>query len=376
MRILHITQSLVGGPASYLEELACLQNAEFGVDNVRFLVPSGSQHHLSVELLPQVVTFRSTRRSLPDLVRFAVEVARYVEEFDPTIVHLHSSFAGAVLRPLLALRRSSTKVVYCAHGWSFAMSTSAIKRRLYAGAERLLAPMCDKIVNISDAEHHDALQFGLPADKMVTIRNGIAADVCVSTFDPGAEAPLSLVFVGRHDRQKGLDVLIQAIQRLRRTNIRLDVVGAPAVDPDPVVQRGFASERVHIHGWLPREMAWNVIARADAVVMPSRWEGFGLTALEAMRLGKPVIASKVGGLAEIVVDGVTGLHTPPGDVEALAALLDSLNRKQLQSMGGAARNRFLASFTSQRMNEELIRLYYALGSEGPFPKPVTSEVLE
>jgi glycosyltransferase involved in cell wall biosynthesis len=82
--------------------------------------------------------------------------------------------------------------------------------------------------------------------------------------------------------------------------------------------------------------------------MPSRWEGFGLTALEAMRNGKPVIASRVGGLGELLIDGVNGIFIDPEDTEGLVVKLADLSKDSLRSMGGAASMIFSTGFGLDR----------------------------
>ncbi len=105
-----------------------------------------------------------------------------------------------------------------------------------------------------------------------------------------------------------------------------------------------------------------LLERSLAVVVPSRGEGFGMVALEASERGRPVIASAVGGLPEIVEDGVTGLVVPPDDPAALAAAILALARgpHRAAAMGAAARARALAAFPLARVVGETASLYEEL----------------
>jgi glycosyltransferase involved in cell wall biosynthesis len=110
-------------------------------------------------------------------------------------------------------------------------------------------------------------------------------------------------------------------------------------------------------GWLPPAEIEAFYRSADVVVVPSRWEGFGLIAVEAMRAELPVIASRVGGLPEIVVDGETGVLIPPADKGALVRALRDLSDEKLAAMGRAGRQRFLRYFTLDRVHRQIAELY-------------------
>ncbi len=373
MRVLHITQSIAGGPASYFEEIAEFQTSAFGPDGVRFLVPAGNRHHLPSLQSSQILEFAPCGRSLVGLLALAAAASAAVKQFDPAVVHLHSTYAGVVVRPTMMFATRSRKVVYCAHGWSFEMEVPTWKRNVFALIERMLVPMTDAIVNISHCENRAALMYGLPSGVMTTIRNGISAvprpqtgallqvQHSASAFD---SAKIHLVFLGRHDRQKGLDYLLDVFSTAAVRNVHLHVIGAPVLGAGSWLPKELDPGDVTVYGWLPRDTASAIISNADALIMPSRWEGFGLAAIEAMRLGKPVLASRRGALAEIVQDGVTGMLFDLEKPMQLIQILRDLDRRTLKRMGEAARVEFLRSFDAQRMNAELLALYRSLIKDG------------
>ena len=138
-----------------------------------------------------------------------------------------------------------------------------------------------------------------------------------------------LVFLGRIERRKGVEQLAAALPQVLGANPDVDAV---LIGPDPGTEGGALSERlrrsvepvaerVHFVGELPREQALAVVARAELAVFPSLWESFGYVALEAMALGIPIVASRAGGLAELIENGRTGWLVPPGDADALAETL-------------------------------------------------------
>ena len=165
-----------------------------------------------------------------------------------------------------------------------------------------------------------AVQHGISSEKLRVIRNGI------SWMPPRTARKypeISIAFVGRHDRQKGLDILLDAISRFPSPRIHLHVIGKAVCGRRREDEARFAtpSSNVTFHGWLDRKAIVELLRKVDAVVMPSRWEAFGLVAIEAMRAGVPVIASNRGALPEVVQDGVGGYIFDLDDRDALGRLL-------------------------------------------------------
>lgn len=357
MKILHFAEVVQGGIASYLLEAVPSQCKALGAENVRVLVAEDEKRFLA-GLDPRIIRVLPPRkRDARGLATLFGKVKAIIAEEKPDVLHLHSSFAGAIVRThymLKPLRRP--KIVYCAHGWSFNMQIGMAKRRAYQFIERLLAKRTDAIVCISEYEYVTALRNGIPKGKLHRIFNGIAAEAPVvdgtSPIDDASR--LNLLFIGRQDRQKGYDVLLDAMRRLEGRAIMLHVVG------DNVVSKASAAApqpNVVQHGWQSRDAVASFMLGADALVMPSRWEGFGLVAVEAMRLGLPVCASAVDALPELVKEGVSGHLFPADNSEALAHLLADLDRTSLRRMSAGARQWFLAHFTADRMNRALLDLY-------------------
>ena len=374
MRILHITQSVSGGIASYLEEIAGFQIRQFGMGAVRFLIPAGSRHHVPSIAQTEIAEFNPCDRSARGLLALGLATQRELRNFAPTIVHLHSTFAGAVARPAVLLSRRKPRVVYCAHGWAFAMEVPLWKRKLFSLIERGLVPLTDTIINVSHSDYQLACSNGIRPEKMVCIRNGIAA-----APPSGSRARIeirqnsvNLIFVGRHDRQKGLDYLLDVLAAADVPGVHLHVVGAPVLERVNGVSAASTPSNVTFYGWQTRDAVSEMIACADALIMPSRWEGLSLVALEAMRLGKPVLASRLDALTEVVEHGRTGLHFDLDRPSELLNILRGLDRRTLVEMGKAAHHEFLRSFTSDRLNAELAALYRSLlekeSRSGSFPR--------
>ncbi|GMM60914.1 glycosyltransferase [Novosphingobium pituita] len=363
LKVLHIAQMLPGGIISYIEELLPTQMAQFGAENIMALVATKDAELLSTMAPGTVHTFPKSGRSLRELYRFARRALAVVRAERPDIVHLHSTFAG-LLRPVLMLLsgKSRPAIVYCAHGWAFNMRTECWRRYIYAMVERVLAHFCDHIICISAFEYRSALARGISPSHMTMIENAITSQ----PQSPGkapfrASAGINLLFIGRFDKQKGFDIAEAAMAQLNDVPVTLHAVGGFVVNGTDIVQRQCKTLPNIVHyGWHDRRVVYDFIEQADALVIPSRWEGFGIAAIEAMRQGKPVIAADVDALPEIVIDGVTGIIVPPEDPDALAHAIRGLDRATLARLGRAARTHFLECFTSERLNREILDTYRML----------------
>jgi glycosyltransferase involved in cell wall biosynthesis len=182
------------------------------------------------------------------------------------------------------------------------------------------------------------------------------------------EPTTTVLFVGRLEPRKGIDVLIDAAELLAARGVlpRFVIAG----NDSRVLQNGLTYEQSWRarHTDRPADITYlgevddtdlrEWYRRADVVVMPSRYESFGLVLLEAMMLGKPVVASAVGGIKEIVRPDVDGLLVPPGDAPALASAIESLasDGPRRREMGANGKQRFHEEFTSERAAQRLVAL--------------------
>jgi glycosyltransferase involved in cell wall biosynthesis len=185
-------------------------------------------------------------------------------------------------------------------------------------------------------------------------------------FAPGpeAETAASILVVGRVERGKGQDVLIEALPAIRDAvpEAQVRLVGDDGGTAVALARRAQAlgvGDAVTFEGALAREELPAVYRSATVCVVPSRFEGFGYTAVEAMACGRPVVAARAGGLAEVVRDGEDGLLVAPGDPAALAGavaglLADPAARRRL---GAAARARVEAAFAARVIAARMAQRY-------------------
>jgi glycosyltransferase involved in cell wall biosynthesis len=214
---------------------------------------------------------------------------------------------------------------------------------------------------------------GAPPDRAMTIhygldlrkqeRGGGARDVIRAELGLPPQSPI-LGSVCRLIEQKGLSDGLRAFWQLSRksSDAHYVIVGdGPLRDQLRQEAEGYGlAHRVHFLGW--RDDAAQLMTAFDALIMPSRWEGFGLVVLEAMAAKLPIVATRVSALPEIVVDGETGFLVTPGDIQALSqAMLDICEYPaQAREMGIAGRARLETEFSAEKMIERTAALYAAL----------------
>jgi len=361
IRVLHVAQSVAGGVASFFEEIAAYQSRVCGDGNVSYLIPAGSEPHLPGIDPARLIAFAATTRRPDDLLKFGQAARHAIRRMNPDIVHLHSSFAGAVVRAFLPGSSKDPALIYSPHGWSFSMETFKAAKLAYAAIERRLAARTELILVNSASEYELAVRYGLPERKMKLVTHGISW--APGPQRRGASGPMRIAFVGRHDRQKGLDILLDAIGRFRLRHIHFHIVGERVVDRS-ADRRAPARKNVTFHGWLSRAETSALIQQMDAVVMPSRWEAFGLVAIEAMRAGVAVIASNRGALPEVVRDGIGGRIFDIDDPDALGRLLERLDVDGLQRLGESARHLWEREYVADRMNRLTCEAYESVLAVG------------
>lgn len=356
MRVIHCAETIKGGIATYLRELIRLQARELGPESILVIVPETQVEEIPVPEGVQVLTYPVMRRRTLSAGLLAWKVALTARRFKPDVIHVHSSFAGASVRPMLWLFGMADRIVYCPHGWAFDRLMAPWARFVATTIERVMAQFCSQIVCISEHEHQAALNVGLPSRKLQLVRNGISAQAP----EPRGLNPkwppdvLKLLFVGRFDPQKGVDIICSALKRLGPGYHAILAGGNVVSDERGRVKLPANASSI---GWVNHEQLEVLLRSADVLVMPSRWEGFGLIAAEAMRAGLAVVASRVGGLPEIVKDGETGMLFNPFKVDELVRILADTPKDRWHDMGEAGQQRFVTHFTMDRVHQQLLNVY-------------------
>jgi glycosyltransferase involved in cell wall biosynthesis len=354
-RVLHVQKvaGISGSEAHLLELLPDLRERGWDVEFLMLHEDEPGAWEFARELRGRGVPLDDVRlRADVDPIAYA-EVAAMLTKNPPRVLHTHlvhadvyGQIAGAMARVPLRL---STK-----HGFNWFRES-----RFFGLADRAVASLAHVHIAISQGlAQYLAEVEGFDERSFEIVHYGIGARDGVAPYS-GTEP--RLVCVGRLIPVKGHLVLLRAVAqaRARVPELVLDLAGQGPLEP---ALRAYTRElglddAVRFLGFV--SPVQSVLETAAVAVVPSLGEGFGMVALEAMERGRPVIASAVGGLPEIVADGETGLVVPAADAEALAEAMVALasDLPRAAAMGEAGRRRALESFTQERSTMGIEALY-------------------
>lgn len=308
-------------------------------------------------------------------------------EWRPDVVHAHD---WLVTNPGVALADAAgVPLVGTIHATEAGRHSGWLSHPLNQqvhSVEWWLANRADALITCSQAMRSEVAQlFDVDADAISVIHNGIeerswqVSDEEITTardrHSPNG-GPLLLYF-GRLEWEKGVQDLLDALPevRARHEGTRLVVAGVGRHHDELVAQAHQLDldDQVDFVGHLPDRTLRAVLAAADAVVLPSRYEPFGIVALEAAAARRPLVASTAGGLGEVVLDGETGLAFAPGDVPAITRAVDTVlaDTEAAERRALAAQSRLAADFDWARIADSTADVYRRTTPRGPqeFSRP-------
>lgn len=299
-----------------------------------------------------------------------VEWRRLADEWQsrrPDIVHSHLWRSG--MAALAGARELDVPVVHTSDPLARVRRGRRVRlaRAVARTADRVVAPCADEVGGL--------VRVGVDRRRLQVVPVGVDAD----QFSPGGSRhdPPRVLSAGRLAERSGHDTVIRALQAVPKAE--LVVVGGPdpgelSEDPEyrrlwAVAERVGVLDRVHWLGGVDDERFADLIRSATAVACTPWYEPSGLVALQAMACATPVVATAVGGLRDVIVDGATGLHVPPRRPDRLAQALRSLLEDPFRcdGFGVAGRDRVLSRYTWDQVGRDLSAVYDGV-RESPGPR--------
>jgi glycosyltransferase involved in cell wall biosynthesis len=364
-KVLEAISEGVGGGAKHVYDLVCHLKDEFSFsiacpDNGPYFNKFKSLNVPVLDIPFRAVSPQSFFSFLRTMTHGGIE-----------LVHVHGRKAGLYGR--LACLFTDAPVVYSFHGLHY-QKHGVLLRALSLGVERALAARTDRFINVSSSEREACLALGLlDTERSLVIHNGIdwqafdahTVDAQRAKADLGFD-PYDVVVghIAKFDVQKAQDDLAAAIPLVVQTCPRAKFlfVGDGTLRPqiEAQVARLGVQKQVVFTGY--RDDVAGLLKTIDVVALPSRWEGLSLVLLEAMACRKPIVATRVTGNVDVVVDGETGFLVPSGVPEALADKLILLVRdaRLRDALGQCGRRRVEREFSLDRMVAQIRSVYQDL----------------
>lgn len=377
IKVLHLTSTRygIGGVEKLLLDMSDKYDSErFDVSYCNLFCDSGGAGAFPNELRNRGLKLFEIKgkqwRDLPGILKGLVKIMRS-EQFD--VVHLHmlqATIIGTIGAKLARGRTGRTIVTkHYTPGPSHTGASTGVTRRSFQGLDLFLTRLADRIVAVSEHVLRSLLEGGVPEERAVVIYNGID----LASFDREAQGEPTRLFpeedfvigtVGSLTQLKSQETLVEAFALIAadEPRMRLLIVGEGPEMQNLQTQgeRLGIIDKVLFAGF--RKDVPGVMKRIDIYVQPSSYESFGIVLLEAMAARKPVIATAVGGMPEIVADGKSGFLVPHGDAAAISNVLrelmsdDDLRTKMGEKGRSIVSERFLIEHTVREYQKLYLQL--------------------
>jgi glycosyltransferase involved in cell wall biosynthesis len=287
-------------------------------------------------------------------------IIKILKRCKPDLISLHASKAGFLGR--VAGKLCGIPTLFTAHGWSFSEGVSKKKAWFYICAEKLASYMVKRIINVCYYDTKLALRYKIaPAFKFTIIHNGMP-ELDGSLSAAPDKNPCRIVMTARFAPPKDHVMLFSALKNCADLHWHLDLIGTGPLEQQmkSLAEKYGITDRVTFHGQTHRVA--EILGSAQIFVLITNWEGLPRSIIEALRAGLPVVASNVGGIAEMVRHGKNGFLISRADGRGLASylrlLLEDAGLRLL--MGKESRRIYEKEFIFENMFEKTLVVYKEL----------------
>jgi glycosyltransferase involved in cell wall biosynthesis len=307
--------------------------------------------------------------SLMSEIRSFLTLLRIIKEFKPDVIHGNSSKAGGLVA-LTGRMQGVRRIVFTSHGWAFNEKRPLIQKIIIAAFHYVTVLLSHATICVSGAIRQDAAWMPFVQNRLHVIHNGVSPVALLSRGEARAGLCPDLVrrypdafwigTIAELHPSKGLDTLIEAFAAIAHELPAVLVIMGDGQEwqrlqklvqiydlPDRVVLTGFVKD------------ASTYLRALDLFVLPSRNEALGYVLLEAGLASLPAIGTRIGGIPEVLEDGVSGLLVPAGKSVALAdAIMELSEDKELRTrLGSELHRKVLAEFSTEAITRETFALY-------------------
>ena len=362
MNIVHIiTRSdTVGGAQKYILETS----KRFIKDGHQVTVIAGGQgifSNLVENINAEYIEISSIKRevSLVDDIRSIFKIKKLINSLQPDVVLVHSVKAGLLSR--LALITTNFKVLFIAHGWSHIRNSNYLNSKVYILIEKILSGLCDGVICISNADFYFAINnIRINKNKLRLIYSGVIEHV-----EYNKKLKNNMVFniltVTRFQEPKDFDTLLKALFNVKEYLWTLNILGDGPLMNEYITKVNDLglNDKINFLGF--RTELNEYYYNCDVVLLISKSEGLPLSLIEGMSYKKPLIASNVGGVSELIDDGWNGYLIPSGDYNYLSCCFKrvfDLDKRDISILGENSYNKFLKNFhfedTIKKLYENIV----------------------
>jgi glycosyltransferase involved in cell wall biosynthesis len=357
MKIVYfITSSCLGGAQTHVLDLI---NSFHEIHEIHlvtsvsgFLTESAKKQNVKIHFLSNLTRDISV---INDFIVFK-EFFDLVKKISPDIIHAHSSKAGAIGRVVGKLCK--IPVVFTAHGWGFTDGVTLIRKFILFSVEYLLSFLSSKTICVSASDYKKGLNLGgCNQETMVNINCGIS-DIKPVENDLEKQPP-KFIMVARFNEQKDQLTLLKAISLLQDLEFSVELVGSGSslnTCKEFVKANKLDSKIVFLED---RNDVPELLAKSQAFILITKYEGLPISIMEAMRVGLPIIATNTDGVPEAVEDGINGFLVEKSNVREISEKVKYLiqNPNIRKRMGNNSRIKFRNNFCIDRMTLSIEELY-------------------
>ncbi len=302
--------------------------------------------------IPEIPTIVYPRGEKGAYLNYALSARRDVRALCPNLLHCHYASGFGLWTQAISHRPTLVSVwgsdVIGVSGIEKWMVARTLRRADWVSATGEFLKQAALVVAPAIADKSTVIPFGVTPPKETK---------------PLPEGPVRICYLKEHRAIYGPDLLVEAFAIARRTipDLRLSLAGSGPMESDlrHRIDELDLTGAVDFPGYLTRAQVVDYLSDHHVLVMPSRMESFGVSALEAASCARPVIASNVGGIPEVVVDGQTGILVAPENIEALAAAIVKMagDRGLIERMGRAGRQFVTEKYDFEKSLDQMAELY-------------------